>query len=338
MAITSVRPKWDARGGGVDEKGIRVLNRGWGVSTDDDADGEPDVIDAVIAFDTTAAMYHSHPNWPAALCRSLGAEPNGSGREWIVKAVYSSAPFEAKGDGTSAGGGGSGGGGGTAPTAAMYNEAPADQRPPSITITRKEVTKVLEKDLLGKRIRNTVGDPFDPPPEVFRSHHVITWKFHRTPAQLNWSVRWQWHDSINLRACSILGKEYPALSLRCTAYDVAAVWDTGAGGALSLFFELTVQAEFNPDGWNLRILNTGRRRRVAGSITGDPPMTLADIVGEDGQPVADPVPLTEDGSVVPNAAPPDEPDYHYVKPQGYVELNWDGGDPLSIYDPLGIIG
>jgi hypothetical protein len=317
MGVTAVREKWQGRGATTDEKGVRTLTRQWDVDTNDDTTGEPEVIDAVIAKDPTAKLYAPHPKWAWAVCRGLECSPNGGPRVWTVKANYSSAPFEAKSDG-------SGEAGNTdSPSPLQSNETRADLRPPKISISRKEVTKVLEKDAVtGARVVNNLGpgvmgDPFDPPPEVFRSHHIITWKFFRPIAQLNWFARASFMDSINAGIFTVFGVNYPIHGLRCIDYSVDTVWETGDAG-LQLFFELTVQAEFNPDLWDVKILNTGRRMRKGGSI-GDPtnPARADIIVDANGQPVADPVPLDNTGQPVALGGA-----FHYAEPAGYVPKDW----------------
>lgn len=313
MAVTKIGERWQARKGSTGEDGVRTLSREWWVETNNVLDGVPVVVDAVIFYYPSAMLYASHPDWLSALCRKLDAEPNGGPRKWLVKAEYSSAPFTrgASGDGSGTAGNPS------EPSAANSNSTPADQRAPTLTVARKEVTKVLEKDVVtGKRIVNTVGDPFDPLPEVFRSNHVITAKFFRTPAQLGWATRSQWMDSINETAVTILGRTYPARTLRCTAYDLDTTWETGPLG-MAFFFSINFQAEYDRDGWQPKILNTGRRKR--GATTSDP---ITAIVDANGQPVADPVPLTAAGVPVPPGTDPD--DYHYVQPKGYVEKEWNG--------------
>ncbi len=323
MAVSKVIERWQGRGASTDEEGVRTLKRQWAVETDSDSTGEPEVIDAVIAHDSSAALYASHPKWLWAVCRHLDAAPNEGPKTWLVDASYSSAPFKAQGDGS----GGSSGDGtnSTSPSPLQSNQTEADKRPPTITIARKEITEPLEFNLQYPedppadpvRILNTVGDPFDPVPEVFRSHHIITWKLYRSPAKLNWGVRSTWQDTINKDAVTILGRVYPPHSLRCTDYSLSTVWETGPAG-LALFFELTCQAEYNPKLWDIKILNTGRRKRIGGSI-GDPanPPRLVAIVDDQGQPVADPVPLTLAGiPVVPGGA------YHYVDAIGYLAYNW----------------
>jgi hypothetical protein len=312
MAVTKVIEKWQGRGASTDEKGVRTLQREWDVTTDSDDTAEPAVIDAVIAADASAALYASHPAWAPALCRKLDTQPNNGPRAWKVKAEYSTAPFEARGDGSGAGANS------TSPNSNQNNEATADSRPPTISITRKEVTEPLEFDAETlDPVVNTVGDPFEPVPEVMRSRQLITWKFHRTPAQLDWNNRSQWMDTVNFDAVTILGRTYPARSLRCVDYSLGTVWDTGPTG-LAFFFELTAQAEYKPDLWDVSLLNTGRRKKVGTGGTGDP-VRLVAIVDDQGQPVADPVPLDAAGvPVAPGGAK------HYVDFSGYLLYPWNG--------------
>jgi hypothetical protein len=325
MAVIKVFERWQGRTGGTDEEGVRTLNRQWSVETDSASDGIPVVIDAVIAQDPTAALYASHPDWPWAVRREIDAAPNAGPKTWYVDAKYSTAPFEARGDGSGDGSESEPGGNNpSTPSASQANSVEADKRPPKITITRKEVTKVLEFNARSPgavgdpvKVANTVGDRFDPMPEVFRSHHIISWKFHRTPDQLLWDRRSTWQDTINADAVRVFGRVYEPHSLRCIDYSLDTVWETGPTG-LMLFIELTAQAEYNPDLWDVLILNTGRRKRIGGSV-GDPdnPPRLVAIVDENGQPVADPVPLTAAGVPV-------EPGgvYHYVDADGYLEFDW----------------
>ena len=317
MSVIRVWPKWEGRGGTTDEKGVRTLKRRWGVETDSDATDVPEVIDAVVAYDPTAALYAPHPNWLPALCRSLSAEPNGSGRVWTVDAVYSSAVFAASGDGSGDASNPS------TPSAALDNSTPANERAPTISITRKEITEPLET-ATGQRLINTVGDPFDPQPEVMRSHHLITWKFFRTPAQLDWTNRDKWLDSVNTDAVNILGKSYAARKLRCVEYTVESVWETSAAG-LAYYFALTVQAEYAPSGWSPQVLNTGRQQL-------DSTGAKVAIVDKAGQPVAEPVPLDELGQPVASGGT-----YYYLPAEGYSAYDWRGTDG-TLGGPGGILG
>lgn len=325
MAVTHVGPRWQDRKGTTDEDGTRTLVRSWNVTTDSDDDAEPVVIDGVIAVDDSAGLFEPHPAWAWAVCRNIAAAPNGGPRQWIVTATYKTSPFAASGDGSGTGANG------TSPNPAQSMDAAADSRPPNIKVSRKEVSKVLEYDAVDvadgvedpARVVNTVGDPFDPLPEVFRSHHVITFTFCRKPAALNWSTRSAFMDTLNNAGFTILGRTYPAKSLRCTAYDLGSVWDKGDAG-MEFFFELTVTVEYDPDGWQPKILNRGRRQWIPGS-EGEPelnPPRLEYIRDHAGQVVSEPVPLTAAGAPVPAVEPGEVPAYHYVEPNGYVPVSW----------------
>lgn len=313
MAVINFIKRWQDRGATDDEKGNTELRRGWIVETNADATDAPEVINALVGFDPSAAMFAPHPSFPRALLRKRSCDPHTSARQWLVKAEYSSAPFEAKGDGTQLRPDGS-----PQTPADQSHVIPADQRPFTISIARKEVTKPLEFDVVTEEdIVNTVGDPFDPPIEVFRSHHIITWKFKKKPQDLNWPFRSAYLDSVNDAEFQLFGRTYEPFSLRCIAYDLDTEWDTGPDNSLILYMALTVQAEFDPDGWKLMTLNTGRRKQVGSQFDPDNPVRKVAIVDEQGQPVADPVPLDATGvPVLPGGA------FKHVENDGYIPKNW----------------
>lgn len=329
MAIT-VGERWQDRGGGVDDQGVRTLRRGWWVKTDDDAVGVPAVIDAVVAQFPAAALFASHPEWPRAICRGPKAEPGENARTWKVKAEYSTAPFPAKGDGGAGGGGGTpmsglgapdtDAGSETSPTSDASNERPANERPPTVSVAKKEVSVPFEEDVVtGEPHLNTVGDSFIPPVEVFRSHEIITFKFSRKPEDMDWANRRAYRDTVNSNAPVIFGVTYPAGTLRVLDYSFDTVWDTGSTG-LELFFAFTVQLEYKPDGWKISTLNAGRRKRKDGAGPYDPE-AIVYIRDTAGQVIADPIPLNEDGSVADVGGP-----YHYVEHDGYVPIDFNA-DP-----------
>lgn len=322
MAVTGVGERWQGRGASVDEQGVRTLKRQWIVETDDDATGESAVVDAVLLFDNTAALYYPHPQYVFAICRSLDIEPSASAKQWFVTAKYSSAAFGSAGDGSGVGGNDSTPAGSSAPGSGggQSNSTPAEQRPPTLAVTKRDVTELLEKDLDGDPVVNNLGDPFIPPPEVRRSKRVFTWKFFRRPDQLQWDQRDQWLDSINGDDVYILGKTYPRGTLWCADYSFETVWENSSTG-LSFYFALTAQAEYDPRGWDVVLLNTGRRKLVSGEIGNpfDPPV-LAVVTDQAGQPVADPVPLTATGEQWVTGD-----DYEYLDDYiGYREYNWLG--------------
>jgi hypothetical protein len=303
---TRVIPRWQGESGDTDEKGVRTLKREWLVESDERL-SVPAAVDAVVAFDATAALFQPHPDWPPALCRKIPVQPGASQFQKIVTAEYSSAPFAGVGDGS----------GSPSPGDGSQNTA-AQSRPPKLTVSRKEVTKVLEKDAVtGDPVVNTVGDAFDPPIDVFRSHEVLTWKFWRLPAALNWATRSLFMDSLNNANFTVAGKTYAAETLRCTEYGYDFEWES-TGSGLALYVAFTVQAEHDPEGWQPSILNRGRRAFEGSEADPDNPKRIVTITDGNGQPVSDPVPLDADGYRLSDLST----DYHYVEPNGYVPRNW----------------
>lgn len=312
MSVTAVWEHWDGRGATTDEKGVRTLKRAWHAETDSDLTAEPDVVTAVVLYDRTAALYAPHPAWPWAVCRKITVGPAGGPRAWKVEAEYSSAAMEARTDG----------GRGASP-ADNSQDKPAELRPPTVSVSRKEITVPLEKDVAtNKPVANTMGDPFIPPPEVFRSHLLFTFKFFRRPDQLNWLARAAFIDTVNKAAVTVLGVSYPAKTLRCTDYAVEATWEAGPAG-MALYFAFTVQVEYNPAlasdgstlGWRLEVLNAGKRQLVSAAPDfAQRPQLITDAAG---QPVADPVPLDANSRPVAPGGP-----YTYLTFDGYPAVDW----------------
>lgn len=309
MAIRVIE-RGESRGWTTDETGLKTFTRQWLVEADAAID-EPTANDAVNLFDPTSILYASHPSWPWALCRKVtGRSASKLALQWVVDASYSTGPFRAMGAGGGTGLGFDGTAGNTtAPTAQQANSTPANQRPPTLSVKRRDVVKALEKNAVtGLPVVNSVGDKFDPAPEVFRSHHIFTYEFFRSPSELNWASRSTYQDSINLAAVVILGQTYPQYALRCVDYSLDSVWETGAAG-LEFFWKLTCVIEHDPDTWKVKILNTGRRKIVSGKAV--------QIVDGNGQPVSDPVPLDGGGNPIDPGGT-----YSYIDQDGYVPLSW----------------
>lgn len=308
MAVTKVAERWEARRFTTGEDHVQSFVRQWTVELDDPATAETAIADAVVAFDRSARMYARHPAWRWAVCRSLTGAPEKGPLAWLVTATYSTAPFRAAGTGL-AGLGAPDLPDPDEPSVESTNRTPADARPPSVTVSRTQVTEPLEKDAVtGLTVTNTVGDRFDPPVEVFRSRLVFTFRIFRARADLKWKTRSAFLDSVNDAPVTILGTTYPAETLRCTDYSAESVWETGPAG-MGFYFALTVQAEYDPDGWVLEILNTGRRKNQGGEAVA--------VVDKAGQPVSDPVLLSAGGLPVPPGG-----NAHYVFYRGYVRKDW----------------
>jgi hypothetical protein len=315
MAIRVIEQP-EARGYTTDWRGVKTFPRAWVVEADE-VINEVQASDALNAKDASSILYGEHPAWPWAVCRKVTAKGSKSGKQFYISAEYSTEPFPAAGVGSAtgdSGGGGGGAGGSEKPSPAQSNSAPANTRPPTVSIDSRPTRKALEFHVgTSDPVINTAGDKFDPAVEVNRSPHVITWRFHRSPAQLNWATRSLFQDSVNLQSFTLLGRTYPAETLWCSKYAIEPVWETGPAG-MEFLWAVTVIAEEDPDGWNAPVLNTGRNKLV--SIGGGNFVRQA-ITDRAGQPVAEAVPLDEDSVPV----IPGDP-YHYVDVIRYVARSW----------------
>lgn len=303
---TEVIERGEGRGFTTDERGVKTFAREWIVNSDT-VINEDQALSAINAVDPSSILWASHPAWPQALLRNhTGKGSSKLGRVWTIGANYSTAPFAASGNGGLAGLGSEGSE--TTPGEGSSSLTPANERPPTITIDDKEFTKILERDIVtGDRVVNVpLGQPFDPQPEVIRLGELITFTFYRKPDELNWGERRLFKNSINDAPVTILGAVYETHSLRCAKYTLRTVWDTGDSG-LELFYELTMQAEYDPDLWTVEILNTSRLDENGNAF-----------VDGNGQPLAEPVPIDDLGVRV----PPGSEDYHYVEPNGYFPKDW----------------
>lgn len=320
----NVIERGEARHFAMDEEGVRTFQRQWIVESTDVAIDETTALAALNLADPTTVLYGRHPAWPFARRRGITCRGSKNARQWTVEATYSTASFKAAGLGGLSGLGSGTAGDSTSPTDLQSQNAPANQRPPTITIRGRDKTKVLEYDAVnlnsqGKpsRILNVpIGDPFNPPPEVLRSGEVINFKFFRHPSELNWATRRLYRNSINDKAVTILGASYPAHSLRCADYTLDTVWEAGAAD-LELFFALSVDLIYDQDLWDVVILNTGRRQKI--TVLG---VDLAvAIVDGNGQPTSEPVPI-DNGTGLPVAAGTDPANFPYLTQNGYVPKDW----------------
>lgn len=311
MALSStVTEDMDGRSSRLNEDGTRTAERRFNIKFDLSAatSEERDELDSYAEGALPVALYDAHPAWPAAIARSCVVAPAGVHDVWKGTVSYSSAPFPALGDGTGGEAGGTGGGP-ESPSNAASNNTPADQRPPEIRIRRKEYTEPLEADLVtGDPVKNTAGDPFDPPIMVDRSRRQFEITFWRTPAGLDWATRSNCWDKVNDDVVTLLGQPYAAKTLRVMDISHEAVWDKGDGGSLAFFWKITVVLEAKLPSWQIKILNAGRRERISG---GDPKIVPI-IDASTGQPVTDPVPLAASGARLPV-----DDDYHYLFFDGY---------------------
>lgn len=299
---------YEVRGFKVGEDGTWTANRRWTLKFDL-TDATPDEI-AGLEFYVEAAVpvarYDSHPANGAAFARTLDVTRTGLD-SFKAEVGYSSARL-ASGTSTA----GLTGTDASKPSEKHDQSTPADQRFPQIHYTRKERRKPLEKDAAnGLAVKNTAGDPFDPPIEVDRSKYVINITWWKPFDDFTLSSWLAFQDKLNDATVTILGINYPQKTLRVILAEPKLVWDTAdAGGGrktVSLFWELHAQLEYDPDTHAIPVLNQGKRYLPSGT---GPPRNVSDGKGSDSH---DPVLLASNGDKLASGGTP-----VYLTWNGYV--------------------
>jgi hypothetical protein len=142
--------------------------------------------------------------------------------------------------------------------------------------------------------RNSVGDAFDPVPEIPHSNRRLTIK--RNSLFFSEANAIALQNTTNESPFSIRGQQYEAKKLRLLRWAAnTAVWTNDAGASQS-YYEETIEIEHStfPHGHMLKILNQGYRARP--TSTDDPIRVTDEFPAETGQPVPQPVLLAEDGT------------------------------------------
>lgn len=306
MAVTSCHKLWEGRGGSADFQMRRTYTQVFEVYTDSVTD------DAVIAGtvpvgvpDVLPAMGDPHQEDPYAIV--TGRAPSQDAADplrWLVTITYDTQP-----------GGGTQGGtqaqqeslqpaenGGAAQSPGNRSENPL-QRPASWKGTFQQVQEVLRSayktDQDGNNIggsvavTNSAGFLFDPPVMVEESRHVIT--ITKNYSSLSLASIKQLRDSVNKTAW----KGFPPRTLRVVGIEYSSAFENGVA-----FWQVTYSLAEKEDTWDIRVLDAGLCERWqigTDSGTGAPIYEFRTILDKHGNPVTEPVPLSNGKKLAPGA-------------------------------------
>jgi hypothetical protein len=222
-----------------------TITRTFLVTTDDANDG-PFQVRQVLPV----VLGHLHPDDASYSCRSITCEPTDSpSLNWFATCEYS-----------------------------RQSNNPDDEpdnplnEPVQVNISGQKVTKALTKDVDGNSICTSSLQAFDPPPEITRTLPVVT--FVRNEPFYDISVAMDYIDHVN--SGSFMG-------------GAAGFWKCNDISADKMFldqqeyFQVRYVFEYNPDGWNLSLLNVSYHEIDAG--------TVVRIKDDEGRDVAVPWPL-----------------------------------------------
>lgn len=227
-----------------DEKGILTTTRRWKILTDGIGTSPLDIF---LAF--AVKQYDSHPHYPEAIARTPKlSQTQADGVVWTMEVMYSSAPFESsqQPDAVEP----------QKPSKENNKQKPPELRPPVWSFSRKEMMRIVEKDIEDVPITNSAGFPYDPPIEVPSSNMLIRIDFVFPNLNIN-SFRTRW-DRVN----SSSWKGFPARTLRINDYNAKNQFDKVEGVGLQGYWNGSIELEHSEIPWNpKKVLDQGNVER-----------------------------------------------------------------------------
>jgi hypothetical protein len=214
-----------------------------------------------------------YPNSPILSCRHIKAEQDkGAPFKWIVTAEYSSEPL---------------------------NQADKDEvkeenpllRPARIKWSTNKYLKSIDKDINGLAIVNSVGDYFDPPVEVDRSHWTAT-----IQKNVDWVPSWilDYDNPINSKAFNIQGIQVDPYKAKLDEIEISEPQEQNGYE----FVVFTFKLEFRAEGYKVKVLDQGFRK-FFGAV--DP--KIVNATDDNGAQVTSPILLDGKGYRLSNPGP-----------------------------------
>ena len=226
---------------------------------------------------------------------------DGGNIRWIITLSYDSKPYDT-------GQGGSASDPETGDPSQSTADVEPDERPPTLSCSSRQVERILDPDLEGEPVVTSAGQKFTTPVTVPQTMPVIsmTWFSGSTEATLA-AAKLTMENAINLTEY----RGIPELQGRCTKFDFTSTYEHGRYWYnVTCDIECDTDRPYNP----VLVLDAGTLTvPTTGSLVGQ----ARPIIGEDGSPVSEPVPLNGMGGLL---AP--EYDLVYREFVGYREVEF----------------
>jgi hypothetical protein len=262
VAVSSVSEIFKGRGFSGDARGTSTYARVWRVITDGRKTGSQAVRDAVPVYVGDAYEIGSGSDaWYEvdvfAIAARKRGEPEGEdGKTWLVTVDYESLNAES-----------------------IAGIGDPTLQPPKFAWSSNRFQGPTDFDVSGNVIRNSAGDPFNPP--AFRDASRPMLRVTRAELSFDDAVAVLYRDSIN--ADLFFG--HASGTAKCHEIAGEDSWHNTIGR----YWLVTRDFEFDFDGWNKPFIDMGLRSKAPGSF-GDREQILAD-----GVPITSPVLLNGDG-------------------------------------------
>ncbi|HVW39263.1 MAG TPA: hypothetical protein VHB99_18230 [Pirellulales bacterium] len=161
-------------------------------------------------------------------------------------------------------------------------ENPLD-RPAEINVTSQKYEIPVIRDLAGKGIVNTAGNPFDPPVTKDATRYVLT--ISKNFADYDFDLATDYADSIN--DLPFMGRE--AGTLKISGFSAIRRYEQQ-----QIYWTVTWEFEYRREGWQITPLNAGLYKKALPNALQRP------CLDQDGSPVTSPVPLDNQGEQIKN--------------------------------------
>ena len=264
MAVLEVKEINEGREASENEKGERTYVRLFGVITSSATDGAVQVKQATGIPRVYDVYTTSSEQDLGAYAKKVIPQVTDNPKHWHVRVEYDSS-FE------------------------QEEENPLD-RAAQYTWGFAQFQKVAWKDVDGKGIVNSAGDPFEPPPEIDDSRPVLS--IVRNEAAFNPSLAIDYQDAVNSDA--FLGFE--AGQVKVANITAVSRFENNVR-----YWEVTYEFHFRREGWTLGVMDVGR------FSTGHVPLWNKDESGQEilGDQVTQDIPLDGSGERLPDPTGPD---------------------------------
>lgn len=266
-----------SKSGSIDQNGIRSYVEVWEVVVD-----VIDEVQGTVSGYVDGDLYDSYDTDSLARLKKKSAQMVGpkedGGILWTVTCEYDSQPFDQNASDGS-------GGGPSGDPGQNSAEVQPDLRPPQVSIDSIEVEELRQIDYDNKPVKNSAGQPFNPPLKVTVYRPQITITLFKALGDDSYGNAVTYIGKVN--SDTFYG--FAANTLICKKYSLQSQFEHG-----QFWWNKTVVLEAKADGYNpIRILDAGTYELCGGVIK--------PIRDAEGQPVTDPVPLDGNGKAIYNS-------------------------------------
>lgn len=235
MAVIRVDPINDSRDGEEDEKAVGTFTASYRVQTNDPLDGPYVVINDPQLPQLYSAYSVGNDSLSSALCIGKTPRPEGDSRKsWIVTCRFST-------------------------NALQFDSNPLND-PIRVSLGFDQFTRIAREDKDGNPVGNSLGDMFDPPPEIDDSRPV--YKVIRNESYINESLVADMKDSVNEGS-------WRGFQPRCVKCKSISPGDLQIRNGTE-YYAVVYEFHINGDTWDFKLLNRGRRYKEGTKIVAVP--------------------------------------------------------------------